>query len=113
MEAQEISVQSKPPKSFKFGYSIDRSFDNVTGMVVDKDNNLILADKSFLRMYSKDGKSVTECKLGDEAWDISYDKKSGRIAVALRRNGIQFVDNFIAQTTISLKYIADLHVLRG
>jgi hypothetical protein len=27
MEAQEISVQSKPPKSFKFGYSIDRSFD--------------------------------------------------------------------------------------
>jgi sugar lactone lactonase YvrE len=107
MEAQEISVQSKPPNSFKFGYRIDRTFDEVTGMVVDKDDNLILADGSFLRMYSKDGKSVTECKLGDEAWDISYDKKSGRIAVALRRNGIQFVDNFIAQTTIRVKYIAD------
>ena len=61
MEAQEISVQSKPPKSFKFGYRIDRTFDQVSGMVVDKDGNLILADKSFLRMYSKDGKSVKEC----------------------------------------------------
>ena len=67
MEAQEISVQSKPPKSFKFGYRIDRTFDEVSGMVIDKDDNLILADKSFLRMYSKDGKSVKECKLGGNA----------------------------------------------
>jgi hypothetical protein len=58
-------------------------------------------------MYSKDGKSVKECKLGGNEWDISYHKNSGRIAVALRRNGIQFVDNFIAQTTISVKYITD------
>jgi hypothetical protein len=50
MEAQEISVQSKPPKSYKFGYRIDRTFGKVTGMVVDKDGNLILADKSFLRI---------------------------------------------------------------
>jgi hypothetical protein len=107
MEAQEISVQSKPPKSFKFGYRIDRTFDQVSNMVVDKDGNLILADRTFLRMYSKDGKSVKECKLGGEAWDISCHKKSGRIAVTLRSNGILFVDNFIAQTTISLKYIAD------
>ena len=27
MEAQNISVQSRPKKSFKFGYSIDRTFD--------------------------------------------------------------------------------------
>jgi hypothetical protein len=33
-------------------------------MVVDKDDNLILADGSFLRMYSKDGKSVKERILG-------------------------------------------------
>jgi hypothetical protein len=33
-------------------------------MVVDKDDNLILADQSFLRMYNKDGKYVKECKLG-------------------------------------------------
>jgi hypothetical protein len=108
MEAQEISVQFKPPKSFfKFGYRIDRTFDKVIDMVVDKDDNLILADESFLRMYSKDGKYVKECKLGDGTLDISYHKKSGRIAVALRRNGIQFVDNFIAQTTISVKSIDD------
>jgi len=44
METQEISVQSKPPKSFEFGYRIDRTFDYVTGMAVDKDDNLILAD---------------------------------------------------------------------
>jgi hypothetical protein len=105
MEAQEISVQSKPPKSFKFGYRIDRTFDEVTGMVVDKDDNLILADGSLLLMYSTDGKYVKECKLGGDAWDISYHKKSGRIAVALRSNGIQFVDNFIAQTKISVEYI--------
>ena len=37
-------------------------------MVVDKDDNLILADGSFLRMHSKDGKSVKECKLGGKAW---------------------------------------------
>jgi hypothetical protein len=37
-------------------------------MVVDKDDNLILADGSFLRMYSKDGKSVKECKLGGKTW---------------------------------------------
>jgi hypothetical protein len=107
MEAQAISVQSKPLKSFKFGYKIDRTFDCVSGMVHDKDDNLILADKSFLRMYSKDGKSVKECKLGGEAWDISYHKKSGRIAVALRSDCIQFVDNFIAQPTIRVKYITD------
>jgi hypothetical protein len=53
MAAQEISVQSKPPKSFKFNYKIDRTFDLVTGMVVDKDDNLILADQSFLRMYQR------------------------------------------------------------
>jgi hypothetical protein len=47
MEAQEISVQSKPPKSFKFDYMIDRAFNCVTGMVVDKDDNLILADEYF------------------------------------------------------------------
>jgi hypothetical protein len=46
-------------------------------MVVDKDDNLILADKSVLRMYSNDGKYVKECKLGGDAWDISYHKKSG------------------------------------
>ena len=63
MGAQEISVQSKPPKSFKLSNRIDRTFNCVTGMVVDKDDNLILADQSFLRMYSKDGKSVKECKL--------------------------------------------------
>jgi hypothetical protein len=67
MEAQEISVQTKPPTSFTFGYKIDRSFDTVSGMVVDKEDNLILADDSFLRMYNKDGKSVKECKLGGKA----------------------------------------------
>jgi sugar lactone lactonase YvrE len=105
MEAQEISVQSKPPKSFMFGYRIDRTFDKVTGMVVDKDDNLILADQSFLRMCSKEGKSVKECELGGRAWDISYHKKSGRIIVALQSNGVQFVDNFIAQTKIRVKDI--------
>ena len=100
MEAQEIYVQSKPPKSFKFGYRIDRTFDCVTGIVVDKDDNLILADKSFLRMYSKDGQSVKESKLGGTAWDISCHKKSGRIVVALQGEGIQFVDNFVAHTKI-------------
>jgi len=107
MEAQEISVQSKPPKSFKFGYRIDRTFEYVSGMVVDKDDNLILADQSFLRMYSKDGKSVKECKLGGASWDISYHKKSGRIVVALKDNGIQFVDNFVAQRKITVKNIAN------
>jgi hypothetical protein len=105
MEAQELSVQSKPPKAFKFGYIIDRTFKNVSGMVVDKDDNLILADQSFLRMYSKDGKSVKECKLGGNAWDISYHKKSGRIVVALQSNGVQFVDKFVAQTAISVQNI--------
>jgi hypothetical protein len=51
-------------------------------------------------MYSKDGKSVKECKLGGASWDISYHKKSGRIVVALRSKYIQFVDNFVAQTKI-------------
>ena len=99
MEAQEISVQSKPPKSFKFGYRIDRTFDCVTGMVVDKDDNLILADGSFLLMYSK------ECILGGASWDISYHKKSGRIVVALQNKCIQFVDNFVAQTKIRFQNI--------
>jgi sugar lactone lactonase YvrE len=103
MEAQEISVQSKPPISFKFGYIIDRTFEYVSGMVVDKDDNLILADKSFLRMHNKDGKYVKECKLGGTAWDISCHKKSGRIVVALRGNGIQFVDNFVAHTAITVQ----------
>ena len=107
MEAQEISVQSKPPKSFKFDYRLDRTFDFVSGMVVDKDDNLILSDISFLRMYSKYGKSVKECKLGGDAWDISYNKKSGRIVVALLGNCIQFVDNFFAQRKITFQNITN------
>ena len=105
MGAHEISVQSKPPKSFKLSYRIEGTFDCVTGMVVDKDDNLILADQSFLRMYSKDGKYVKECKLGGTAWDISYHKRSGRIVVVLQDSGIQFVDNFIAHTKISVQNI--------
>jgi hypothetical protein len=58
-----------------------RKATTILGMVVDKDDNLILADQSFLRMYSKDGKSVKECILGGASWDISYHKKSGRIVV--------------------------------
>ena len=101
MEAQNISVQSKPP------YRIDRTFDCVSGMVVDKDDNLILADTSFLRMYSKVGKYVKECKLGGKAWDMSYHEKSGRIVVALRDSGVHFVDNLIAQAKISIQNITD------
>jgi hypothetical protein len=105
MEAQEISVQSKPPKSFKLSYRIEATFDCVTGMVVDNDDNLILADEYFLRMYSKDGQYVKECKLGGTAWDISYHKKSGRIVVALRSKCIQFVDNFVPHPKISVQNI--------
>lgn len=107
LEAQEVSVQSKTPKSFTFGNRIDRTFNQVSGMVVDKDDNLILVDKSFLRMYSQDGKYIKECRLGGEAWDISYHKKSGRIVVVLRSNGIQFVDNFTAQKKIIVQNMAD------
>ena len=99
-EGQEVFVQSKTPKSFTFGYRIDRQFDCITGMVVDKDDNLILADKSFLRMYSQNGKYIKECRLGGTAWNISYHKKSGRIVVALKSSGIQFVDNITAQKKI-------------
>ena len=105
MEAQEISVQSKPPKSCKLSCRIEATFGLVTGMVVDMNDNLILADQSFLRMYSKDGKSVKECILGGASWDISYHKKSGRIVVALRSKYIQFVDNFVAHTKISVQNI--------
>ena len=105
MEAQEISVKTKPPKSFRFGYIINRTFESVNSMVVDKDDNLILADQLFLRMYNKDGKSVKECKLGGRAWNISCHKTSGRIVVALRENGIQFVNNFVAHTQIIVQNI--------
>jgi sugar lactone lactonase YvrE len=56
-------------------------------------------------MYSKDGKYVKECELGGIAWDISSHRKSGRIVVALKVEGIKFVDNFVAQTKISVKFI--------
>jgi sugar lactone lactonase YvrE len=108
LEAQEVSVQSKTPKSFTFGNRIDRTFDQVTGMVVDNDDNLILADESFLRMYSQNGKYIKECRLGGDAWDISYHKKSGRIVVALKSsNAIQFVDNFTAQKKIIVQNMTD------
>jgi hypothetical protein len=58
-------------------------------------------------MYNKDGKFVKESKLGGNAWDISYHKQSGRIVVALQDSGVQFVDNFIAQTKISIQSITD------
>jgi hypothetical protein len=56
-------------------------------------------------MYSKDGKYVKECKLGGTAWNISYHRKSGRIVVALKGEGMQFVDNFVAHTKISVQNI--------
>ena len=105
MEVQAISVQSKPLKSFMFDHKIDRTFEDISAMVVDKDDNLILADTSYLRMYNKDGKYVKECKLGGTAWDISCHNKSGRIIVALQDDGIQFVENFVAHTKISVQNI--------
>ena len=100
LEAQSVHVQTKTPKSFTFGNRIDRTFDFVAGMVVDKDDSLILADKSSLQMYSQNGKYIKECRLGGTAWDISYHKQSGRIVVALQSSGIQFVDSFTAQKKI-------------
>jgi hypothetical protein len=44
-------------------------------MVVDQDDNLILADKSFVLIYSGDGKSITESIVWETAWDVSYHKK--------------------------------------
>jgi hypothetical protein len=105
MEVQAISVQSKPSKSFMFDHTIDRTFEDVSAMVVDKDDNLILADESFLRMHNKDGKYVKQCKLGGTVWDISCHNKSGRIIVALLDDGIQFVENFVAHTKISVQNI--------
>jgi hypothetical protein len=52
-----------------------------------------------------DGKSVKECILGGTQWDISYHKTSGRIVVALQGEGIQFVDNFVAHTKITVQNI--------
>jgi hypothetical protein len=65
----------------------------------------------------KDGKSVKECKLAGNAWDISYNKKYGRIVVALQDNSIQFVDNFVAHTNISvqninIRYFLSFHVFK-
>jgi hypothetical protein len=40
-------------------------------MVVDQDDNLILADKSFVLIYSGDGKSITESIVWGTAWDVS------------------------------------------
>jgi hypothetical protein len=57
-------------KHVLIGAILEATFDCVTGMVVDNDDNLILADEYFLRMYSKDGQYVKECKLGGTAWDI-------------------------------------------
>jgi hypothetical protein len=74
-------------------------------MVVDKDDNLILADESFLQMHNKDGEYVKQCKLGGTVWDISCHNKSGRIIVALLDDGIQFVENFVAHTKISVQNI--------
>jgi hypothetical protein len=39
------------------------------------------------------------------AWNISCHKTSGRIVVALRENGIQFVNNFVAHTQIIVQNI--------
>ena len=57
--------------SFKLSYRINRTFGYVTGMVVDQDDNLILADKSFVLIYSGDGKSITESIVWGTAWDVS------------------------------------------
>ena len=101
LETQEVSVQSETPKSFTFCYRIRKIFDCITGMVVDNDDNLILADKSFLRMFNQDGKFIKECILEADAWDISYHKQSGRIVVTLQQPScIQFVDSFTAQKKI-------------
>ena len=61
--------------SFKLSYRINRTFGYVTDMVVDQDDNLILADKSFVLLYSGDGKSITESIVWGTAWDVSYHKK--------------------------------------
>jgi hypothetical protein len=61
--------------SFKLSYRINRTFGYVTGIVVDQDDNLILADKSFVLIYSGDGKSITESIVWETAWDVSYHKK--------------------------------------
>lgn len=51
LEAQEMTGGiNTSPKSFTVGYAIDGQFGQVTGMIVDNDNNVLIVDKNRLLM---------------------------------------------------------------
>jgi hypothetical protein len=51
-------------------------------------------------MYSTDRKYVKECKLGGDAWDISYHKKSGGIVVGYL-NVLFQITNFLVDRRLN------------
>lgn len=99
MQAQIISS----PKSFKLCDRIDITNGDVTGLTSDSNDNLVITSRDRLLSYSENGKLINECKLGGDAWDVSFHSKSGNVVVALQESGIQLVNNFTPGRVLKCK----------
>ncbi|XP_052072736.1 uncharacterized protein LOC127710814 [Mytilus californianus] len=99
MQAQIISA----PKSFKLCDRIGLKNGDVTGLTTDSNDNLVITSRDRLLSYSKNGKYINECKLGSDAWDVSFHSTSGNVVVALQENGIQLVNNFTPGRVVKCK----------
>ncbi|VDI50838.1 Hypothetical predicted protein [Mytilus galloprovincialis] len=82
MQAQIISA----PKSFKLCDRIDITNGYVTGLTTDSNDNLVITSRDRLLSYSENGKFINECKLGGDAWGVSFHSMSGNVVVALQEN---------------------------
>ncbi|CAC5424236.1 unnamed protein product [Mytilus coruscus] len=76
---------------------------DVTGLTTDSNDNLVIISRDRLLSYSENGKYINECKLGGDAWDVSFHSTSGNVVVALQENGIQLVNNFTPGRVVKCK----------
>ena len=93
IEAQQLSLSDKTPKSFKLTSKFNVKHAAICSMMVHKDGNLFIASGSSLLEFDKE-RFVKGYKLSAKLWDITF-SKSGKILASIRHQAtIHVIGNF-------------------
>lgn len=103
LQAQIMTTVVQTPRSFKFKNRINIENGCVSGLTTDNDGNLLIVSADRMLSYSENGSYINECKLSDNAWDISFNPKSENAIVTLNTFEMQLVNNFSTKPVIKFK----------
>lgn len=93
IEAQQLSLSAKTPKSFKWTSKFNVKHAAICSMMIHKDGNLFIASGSSLLEFDKEI-CVKKYKLLAEPWDIAF-SNSGKILASIRYQATVRVFDYI------------------